>query len=443
MGNRQNDQRNYVPICLDVLALIMTTFGSILTRYKVIALVVGIVTCLILIALLAKEFGVHGTVAGILVSIALMVLMIMQVYKAPSDEFVDKIAEDTKIGTLELCAEELIMGYSDSNGNNKITSAVNINKDMCDSIVLKSVDYDVVLEEYKVQDGKLIFSNIPVGTYDIRIQLDGFSLYSGTMKLKESELEENIWNKTINLQSDKDYKEFQVVITDGEGETLKKQKCDFRVLNTDYIVKDIVSDEEGKLPYTFNLPSDLEFQVVLYYDGETYSEEYFVGDVDNPLKIQFSTPPRGKTTVLEVHQPDDAATIVSLPEWKVDEDMGIDGKRYGGGIKVSISDLFIGMGSNGSKDVTSRITVPLDGNYDETIFEGVFVLDQSMYGTESTGTISILINNEEVFTTGVIDGNTLNAFPFEVDFGDADSLIILTEAHLAGSDFVYGFVAEK
>lgn len=79
----------------------------------------------------------------------------------------------------------------------------------------------------------------------------------------------------------------------------------------------------------------------------------------------------------EVHQPDDVATIVSLPEWNVEEDMGIDGKRYGGGIKVSISDMFISMGSNGSKDVTSRITIPLDGNYDETIFEGVFVLDRA------------------------------------------------------------------
>ena len=96
MRNGQNNRKNYVPIGLDVLALIMTTFGSILTRYKVIALVVGIVTCLILIALLAKEFGIRGTVAGILVSIALMILMINQVYKAPSNNFDDKIAEDTK-----------------------------------------------------------------------------------------------------------------------------------------------------------------------------------------------------------------------------------------------------------------------------------------------------------------------------------------------------------
>ena len=56
--------------------------------------------------------------------------------------------------------------------------------------------------------------------------------------------------------------------------------------------------------------------------------------------------------------------------------------------------MFIEMGSNGSKDVTSWITVPLDDDYDETVFEGVFVLDQSMYRAESTGTISTLVNNE-------------------------------------------------
>ena len=137
------------------------------------------------------------------------------------------------------------------------------------------------------------------------------------------------------------------------------------------------------------------------------------------------------------------ATIVSLPEWNVYEDVGIDGKKYGGGIKVTISDMFIDMGSNGSKDVTSRITIPVDGNGEDTIFEGVFVLDQVMYGSESTGTISIIVNNEEIFSTGKIGGNTLESFPFEIDFAGADSIIILTEAHLNGSNFVYGIVSEK
>lgn len=443
MGNKKKQQRNYIPIGVEVLGLIGTAFGVLNTSYKFFWLIFGIVTCLILIASLTKEFGIGGTIGGIVISTILMVLMIIQIMKSPSAIFLDKIDEKTKIGTLELNTEELIVGYSDSNGNNRISSKIDIEKDICGEIILKSIDYDVVLEDFKIQDGKLVFSNIPVGTYDLRIQLDGFSLYSGTIKLKESELEENIWRKTIVVQNENDYKEFQIIITDREGQALKKQRCDFSICNTDYIIKDIVSDSEGQLPYTFILPSNSEFQVKVYYNEKTYDEEYLVDDISNPLMIEFSTPPKEKIPVSEVHQPNDVATIVSLPEWNVDEDMGIDGKRYGGGIKVSISDMFIGMGSNGSKDVTSRITVPLDDDYDETVFKGVFVLDQSMYGTGSTGTISILVNNEEVFTTGEIDGNTLDAFPFNVNFGDADSLIILTEAHLAGSDFVYGFVAEK
>lgn len=445
MGNNQNQHRNYIPIGAEVVGLIGTAFGVLNTSYKVFWLIFGVVTCLILIASLTKEFGIGGVIGGIVISIILMVLMIMQIMKSPPAVFSDKIDEKTKIGTLELNTEELIVGYSDSNGNNRISSKIDIEKDICDEIILKSIDYDVVLKDFKIQDGKLVFSNIPAGTYDLRIQLDGFSLYSGTIKLKESELEENIWRKTIVVQNENDYKEFRIIIANREGQALKKQRCDFSISNTDYIIKDIVSDSEGQLPYTFILPSNLEFQVKAYYNEEIFDEEYLVDDISNPLKIEFSIPPKetGKIPVSEVHQPKDVATIVSLPEWNVEEDMGIDGKRYGGGIKVSISDMFIGMGSNGSKDVTSRITVPLDGDYDETVFEGVFVLDQSMYGTKSTGTISILVNNEEVFTTGEIGGNTLEAFPFNVDFGDADSLIILTEVHLAGSDFVYGFVSEK
>ncbi len=196
--------------------------------------------------------------------------------------------------------------------------------------------------------------------------------------------------------------------------------------------------------FHIHLNCQSQFELKLYYeDDETYTSEHAVDEIGNPLYVQFATPSKEKIQVTEVHKPDDVATVVSLPEWDINEDMGIDGKRYGGGIKVTISDMFISMGSNGKKDVTSRIMVPLDGNHDETVFEGVFVLDQTMYGSNSTGTISILVNNKKVFTTGKIGGKTVKAYPFKVDFGDADSLIILTKAHLSGSDFVYGFVAEK
>ncbi len=443
MGSNQNDRRSIWLILFDVIALITATFGSILSSYKILSLILGIITCIVLVALLAKKYSYVGAVIGVLISIILMVLMVHQIFKKPIDEFSDKISEDAILGNLEVSVEELIVGYNDESGSKKITSDIDITKELCEEVVLNCIDYDVVLENYKIHESKIEFSNIPVGTYDIKIKLKGFSQYSGTIKLKENELTDNIWNRKICVQSDSEYKDFEVIIFDNDNEILKGYTCDFSVPDTNYEILDIISNSDGKLPYTFSMPINLKFQITLHYDDETYESEYLVSDIDNPLQIQFSTPPKEKIQVSEHHQPDDVATIVSLPEWNIDEDMGIDGKRYSGGIKVTISDMFIGMGYNGSKDVVSRITVPLDGDYDETIFSGVFVLDQSMYGSNSTGVITILINNEEVFTTGEIGGDTVTAFPFSVDFGDADSIIILTEAHLSGSDFVYGFVTEK
>ena len=307
-----------------------------------------------------KEYGYVGAIIGVLISIFLMVLMIHQILKKPIDEFSDKISKDATLGNLEVSVEELIVGYNDESGNKKITSDIDITKELCEAVVLNCIDYDIVLENYKIHENKIEFSNIPVGTYDIKIKLKGFSQYSGTIKLKENELINNIWDRKICVQSDSEYKDFEVIILDNDNEILKGYTCDFSVLDTNYEIKDIISNSDGKLPYTFSMPINLGFLITLHYDDETYESEHLV----NPLQIQFSTPPKEKIQVSEHHQPDDVATIVSLPEWNIDEDMGIDGKRYGGGIKVTISDMFIGMGSNGSKDVVSRITVPLDGNYD-------------------------------------------------------------------------------
>lgn len=446
MENNQNERKNNIFIWVDIIALVMAAFGSVLSNYKLVSLMVGFITCIVLIALLTREYGNGGTIIGVLVSIVLMALMIGQILKKPVDEFSNKLSEDVTLGNLEISIEELIVGYNEENGNQKITSDINVTKELCEEIVLNCIDYDVVLEEYKIQESKIRFSNIPIGIYDIKIKLKGFSQYSGTIKLRENELSNNVWDRKICVQSDNEYKNFKIVILDSDNEILGGYKCDFCVSDTDYKIMDIISDSDGKLPYTFSMPVNLKFQLMLHYNDEIYMNEYLVSDIDNPLQIQFSIPsetPKGPIEVVEYHEPDDVVTHVYLPNWNIDEDRGIDGKRYGGGIKVSISNMFIGMGSNGSEDVVSRIIIPLDGDYDERIFSGVVVLDQSMYGSDSTGVISILVNNEVVFTTGEIGKSTITPFPFSIDFGNADSITLLTEAHLSGGDFVYGFVDEK
>lgn len=65
-----------------------------------------------------------------------------------------------------------------------------------------------------------------------------------------------------------------------------------------------------------------------------------------------------------------------------------------------------------------------------------------MYGSKSSATIRIIVDNEELFTTNEIDASTTEAIPFSINFGDADSIIVEAEATLRGSDFVYGMVSE-
>ncbi len=148
-----------------------------------------------------------------------------------------------------------------------------------------------------------------------------------------------------------------------------------------------------------------------------------------------------KIKVTEIHTPTDSIISVSYPNWNVDNDYGIDGKRYGGGLKVTISHMLSALGDNSNRKITSRIMIPISNDINS--FSGVFVLHQSMYGSKSSAQISILVNNESLFTTDEINGDTLDSIPFSIDFENADSIIIETKATLRGSDFTFGIVSPK
>lgn len=154
-----------------------------------------------------------------------------------------------------------------------------------------------------------------------------------------------------------------------------------------------------------------------------------------------------KISIYENHSPNDYINNVYTENWDPNSDIGIDGNMYEGGIKVTLSNFFISTGANTENNITSRITLPLSKEIRETdddqYYEGTFVLDQSMYGKKSSGIIKIIINGAEVFSTGEIDGNTVESFPFSVSYEGADSIIIQTDVTLRDSDFIYGMVVSK
>lgn len=155
-----------------------------------------------------------------------------------------------------------------------------------------------------------------------------------------------------------------------------------------------------------------------------------------------------KATISEMHSPNDTATYVWLEEWDASNDYGIDGIKYDWGFKITIGNMFSTWGSGLDNEVNSRLVLKLSEDQkrlpdNEKYLRGVLVLHESMYGKKSSGTINILVNNKEIFTTGEIDGNVVDMYPFEIFYGDADSIIVEANVILRGSEFIYGFVDEK
>lgn len=154
--------------------------------------------------------------------------------------------------------------------------------------------------------------------------------------------------------------------------------------------------------------------------------------------------PITETKLSEIHTPNDAATYVTYTNWNVEDDLDITMSRYGGGIKVSVSNMFTSMGSGLEQAITSKLILSLyPANHTETEFCGVIVLDKSMYGSSTSGTIRMLVNNQEVFSTGEIDGSCETSFPFSIDITGADTIVIEADVVLRGSSFVYGIVDES
>jgi len=65
-----------------------------------------------------------------------------------------------------------------------------------------------------------------------------------------------------------------------------------------------------------------------------------------------------------------------------------------------------------------------------------------MLSSQSSATISILVDGEERHNIGRIDASTTDKFPFDIDADGADSIIIRVDAQLKGGAFVFGVVDE-
>ena len=175
----------------------------------------------------------------------------------------------------------------------------------------------------------------------------------------------------------------------------------------------------------------------------TNSQNTTPSDTPSPSPFTTQTPnnKEQQVTVTEQHTPNDVATQVSYCDWDVENDFGITNKRYEGGYKVTITNFFTATGSTVDNDITSRLILQLPLNYADPIFTGTLVLHNSMFGSKSHGTIRILVNGEEKFSTGEISGDCTSDFPFNINIDGADSIIVEADVTVSGGKFEYGLVS--
>lgn len=167
----------------------------------------------------------------------------------------------------------------------------------------------------------------------------------------------------------------------------------------------------------------------------------FKGEISTEITLHIEDIPQNSLVCSERHSPNDAIFWVNIKKWSNTDDLDINGKRYSGGLKIEMGDTFSFLGSTVGNSLTSQITIsdengiPLIGN-----FTGVLVADQSMFSSQSSGIISILVNGEEKYSTGRIDSSTTDEFAFDIDVDGADSIIVKVDAEIKNGSFTFGIV---
>mgnify|MGYP000317565468 CR=1 FL=1 len=389
----------------------------------------GIAT-IVVIYLFYLDFGKRGCFIGTL--ICFLLIGVTYFYLNKDGKKANSIIKNADKGDIYINLNKIDLEY----GNSHLATKIVFNKDSVKKFSLVNSDKKATIYNYQVKNNCIVVRNVPKGNYNLTLSLLDYKDYTDSISFSNKEKSNGKWKLNLFLQSNVEYKNFNVFIRDSANNLIRDAQCTLQI-NNDKEVKNIKSNSTGKLPYTLVAPIDTEVKVTMAYEGTKYSKdkEYY--------NLLFDVQKKESSKELEaseIHTPDDQSTIVSLTNWDSSSDIGIDGKKYNG-LKCAISDMFISMGSNGSKKVISRITIPVDNLNDNTIFSGFFVLDQSMFGSKSHGNIKIIVNGQDVFNTDITTENN-NAIPFNIDFTGSDTIIIEITAYLESSDFVLGIVSK-
>lgn len=140
--------------------------------------------------------------------------------------------------------------------------------------------------------------------------------------------------------------------------------------------------------------------------------------------------------------PDDGLTAATWYQWDPETDRDICMERWSGGLEMRVNRLFAGM-LFVDNEVTFRMSYAFEpADHTATEFEGYLVLHEDMYDSRTRGTIRILVDGQEVFSTGQVDGSCRESFPFRIDITGVDAIVIEAQVALYDQDpFAFGMVS--
>ena len=213
-----------------------------------------------------------------------------------------------------------------------------------------------------------------------------------------------------------------------------------------FSVKGLYEDGNWKDEHDFQIFPDLfdesgNQKVTITVDGVSKEYTLYV----KPREYVF-------TIVNELHSPNGSYDPkVNTYSWNENENYTVDGKTYSDGIIIKFDNWMSGLMGNGSdfrEKVESNLYVAVNQELlskrspADKYMNGRLVVERETNGSTTTATVSILVDDVEVYNSGEISAVSTSIPEFHIDVKDAETIVFRTNAQVMGRPFLLGIIFE-
>lgn len=214
------------------------------------------------------------------------------------------------------------------------------------------------------------------------IKIDPSVYDSGARVAKQSPSQGYRTRKTeIKLELEEIVTEEYIESTITEGE-----RNDMTISNDDNTEKEIVKESEE---------NEVEINEDLAAFDDTY-ESYF--------------------NLTETHSPDDAMNTCYINNWTDGEDIDVRGLTYEKGVLYEFNNTLALLGGSSADEIQSDLRFAfIPDNPKPNVFRAKVVLHNDSAGTSAFAKLSVIVDDEKIWESEEVNGNTIKEIPIEVD----------------------------